>query len=73
MVKLNIDQQVEEVRDIEDFIKDLSPISLVELQSQQVRRLIYFSKKGIQASKSYKARMNPAIAAEINVNDGEQP
>ena len=71
MLKLNIDQQVEELRDVEDFIKDLQPVSLVELQAQQVRRLLYFAKKGIQSYKNYKARLNPAIAQEINVADGE--
>jgi len=72
MVKLNIEQQSEEIRDIEEFIKDLSPVSLVELQAQQVRRLIYFGKKGVQSYKNYKTRLNPSLAEQINVNDMEQ-
>ena len=71
MIKLNIEQQTDEIRDIENFVRDLDPISVVELQSQQVRRLIYFAKKGITSYKTYRAKLNPALAQEISLNDGE--
>jgi hypothetical protein len=69
MVKLNIDQQVEEVRDIEEFIRETNPIQVVELQAQQIRRLIYFARKGINSYKSYKARFNPELNKEIMISD----
>jgi hypothetical protein len=69
MVKLSIDQQSDEIRDVENFIKDLDPIAVVELQSQQVRRLIYFAKKGVNSYKSYKARFNPELNKEIMISD----
>lgn len=70
MIKLNIDQQSDELRDIETFIKDLEPLAVVELQAQQIKRLVYFAKKGVISYKNYKARLNPDIAKEINVVDG---
>lgn len=72
MVRLNIDQQQEEVRDIEEFLKDLGPISVVELQAQQIKRLIFFAKKGIISFKHYKTRMNPSLNEQVDVSDGEQ-
>lgn len=69
MIKLNIEQQTDEVRDIENFVRELDPIAVVELQSQQVRRLIYFAKKGIKAYKDYRVRANPTLATEITLTD----
>ena len=69
MIKLNIEQQTDEVRDIENFVRDLDPIAVVELQSQQVRRLIYFAKKGIRAYKDYRQKLNPALSNEINLTE----
>jgi hypothetical protein len=70
MIKLSIEQQADEVRDIENFIRDLDPIAVVELQSQQIRRLIYFAKKGITSYRTYRAKLNPELAREINLSDG---
>lgn len=72
MVKLNIDQQLDEIRDIETFIRGLEPIALVELQTQQVRRLIYFAKKGIEAYRLRRAQYNNAYnqPVETQPNDG---
>lgn len=71
MIRLNIDQQSDEVKDIETYIVDLHPVAVVELQSQQVRRLIYFAKKGIRAHKEYKARLNPQLSETISINEAE--
>ena len=71
MIKLNIEQQSDEVRDIENFIRELDPIAVVELQSQQVRRLIYFAKKGIRSYKDYRAKMNPQLNNEISLEELE--
>jgi len=71
MIRLNIDQQTDEVRDIENYIRDFDPIAVVELQSQQVRRLLYFAKKGIRSYKDYKAKMNPSLNNEINLSEGD--
>ena len=70
MIKLNIEQQTDEIRDIENFIREFDPIAVVELQSQQVRRLVYFAKKGIKSYREYKARLNPTMNHEINI-DGD--
>lgn len=72
MIKLNIEQQSDEIKDIENYIKELDPIAVVELQSQQVRRLLYFARKGVQSYKAYKVKMNPEIAKEINVNNSDR-
>jgi hypothetical protein len=71
MIKLNIEQQTDEIRDIEEFIRDIHPIAVVELQSQQIRRLIYFAKKGITSYKTYRAKLNPSLAQEISLNEVE--
>jgi hypothetical protein len=71
MIKLTIDQQADEIRDIENFIRELDPMAVVELQSQQIRRLVYFAKKGVISFRNYKARLNPKLAEEIPVNGSE--
>ena len=69
MIKLNIEQQTDEIRDIENYIRELDPIAVVELQSQQVRRLIYFAKKGVRAYKDYRTKMNPNLGQEITLEE----
>ena len=73
MVKLNAEQQLDEIRDIETFMRGLEPIALVELQAQQVRRLIYFAKKGIEAYRLRRAQYNNAYQQPMQnqfENDG---
>jgi hypothetical protein len=69
MIRLNIDQQTDEIRDIEDFIKEAPPLQVVELQAQQIRRLLYFAKKGVISYKNYKTRLNPESLREVNVEE----
>ena len=69
MIKLNIEQQVDELKDVEDFIKDLHPMALVELQTQQVRRLLYFARKGVNSYKNYRAKTNPVYRQEIDMTE----
>ena len=71
MIKLNIEQQIDEIRDIENFIENLDPIAVVELQSQQIRRLIYFARKGVTSYKAYRSKLHPALNQEVNVNERE--
>ena len=68
MIKLNIEQQLDELRDIENFIRNLEPLAVVELQSQQIKRLVYFSKKGIESHRARRARYNPELNEPINVS-----
>ena len=65
MIKLNIEQQTDELKDIEDYIKNLHTLSLVELQAGQIRRLLYFARRGVTSYKNYRARFNPAMREEI--------
>ena len=51
MVKLTPDQQEAELQDITYFLKGFEDLQVVELQVQQVKRLIYFAKKGLQFHK----------------------
>jgi hypothetical protein len=67
MIKLNIEQQLDEIRDIENYIRQLEPLAVVELQSQQIRRLVYFSKKGIEYHRARRAQYNPALVEPISV------
>ena len=67
MIKLNIEQQLDELRDIENYIRNLEPLAVVELQSQQIKRLVYFSKKGIEFHRARRARYNPELNEPINV------
>jgi len=73
MIKLNIEQQMDELRDIENFVRHLEPLAVVELQSQQIKRLVYFSKKGIDAHRERRARYNPALNEPINVETTTYP
>lgn len=69
MIKLNIEQQMDEIRDIENYIRNLEPLAVVELQSQQIKRLVYFSKKGIDAHRARRAQFNPALNEPISVDN----
>ena len=70
MIKLNIDQQSDELRDVENFIRDLDPLAVVELQAQQVKRLLFFAKKGVISFKNYRTKLNPELGREIDTMNG---
>jgi len=75
MTKLSLNQQAEEIRDIEEYIRTVHPLAIVELQSQQIRRLVYFSKKGIEAHRIRGQQLQAFANSNYNVNvedkDGE--
>ena len=67
MIKLNLEQQMDEIRDIENYIRNLEPLAVVELQSQQIKRLVYFSKKGIESHRKRRAMYNPTLSEPITI------
>lgn len=64
MVKLTPEQQEEELQDIKYFLKGFEDLQVVELQVQQVKRLIYFAQKGLQFHRQNR------IAARVADGDG---
>jgi hypothetical protein len=52
MVHLTPNQQSDEIRDLEYFLKGYDDLAIVELQTQQIKRLIFFAKKGLTAHRT---------------------
>lgn len=51
MVHLTIKQQEQEIQDIEYLLKSTNDLEIIEIQCQQIKRLVYFAKRGITAHK----------------------